>query len=107
MDVPDVPQHDNLSANKPGAMDNSGTLISEQSARKDIITRTLVDFQDSFCLSPLRFEKFIFNYWYWLVAGSFLTLMVVITIIDVRLAQLNPKYFQFFNLISWFAHFPR
>ncbi len=98
MDVPDVPQHDNPSANKPGVMDNSGTLISEQSARKDIITRTLVDFHDSFRLFPLQFDKFCFNHWYWLMASGFLILTVLNTIWDVRVAQLYPGSYHFIRL---------
>ena len=103
MNVPDVPQNNNISANKPGAMDNSDTTISEQNARKDIITTTLVDFQDSFRLFPLRFDKFCINHGYLLIAGSTLIFSALYTIYDVRFAQLCPDCYHFYNLKSEFT----
>lgn len=99
MDVPSVPQHDSPLANKPGAMDDSGTLSGEQGARKDIITRAPVDFKLRYF--PLRFENYFFNYWYWLIPGNFLILTVLDTIYAVRIAQLSPRYNPFLSLLKF------
>jgi hypothetical protein len=103
MNVPDSPQNNNHLANTPSAMDNSDTTISEQSVRKDIITTTLVDFQNSFRLFPLRFDKFSVNHGYLLIAGSTLTFLALSTILDVRFAQLCPDCVHFYNLKSDFT----
>src|SRR6266849_4687352 len=106
MNTPDVPQKNNSSTNMLSIMDSSGVSISEPSPQNKSITSSLVDFQNTFRLFPLRFDTFCFDHWYWLIIGFVVPYIISSFTFDVRIAQLCPQCEHFYNiknvLSNWF-----